>query len=69
MYSRTILTIEAQTGVVSSLLEERLMEPVLGAVYEADLYKEEDRVFSFVPDMDPANSPAPMFRLLLFAAR
>lgn len=46
------LTLEAQTDVVLFLVEERLVEPVLGAIYEAGQFKEPGTGIAFVLDVD-----------------
>ena len=48
------LTLEAQTDVVLFLLDERLVEPVLGAIYEAGQFKEAGTGIAFVLDVDRA---------------
>jgi len=45
------LTLEAQTDVVLFLLEERLVEPVLGAIYEAGRFKEPGTGIAFAVDV------------------
>jgi len=46
------LTLEAQTDVVFFLLEERLVESVLGAIYEAGQFKEPGTGIAFVLDVE-----------------
>ena len=48
------LTLEAQTDVVLFLLEERLVEPVLNAIYEAGRFKEPGTGIAFVVDVTDA---------------
>jgi nitrogen regulatory protein P-II 1 len=48
------LTLEAQTDVVLFLLEERLVDPVLGAIYEAGRFKEPGTGIAFVVDVTSA---------------
>ncbi|MBU1903167.1 MAG: P-II family nitrogen regulator [Proteobacteria bacterium] len=48
------LTLEAQTDVVLFLLEERLVEPVLNAVYQAGRFKEPGTGIAFVVDVERA---------------
>ena len=48
------LTLEAQTDVVLFLVEGRLVEPVLGAIYEAGQFKEAGTGIAFVLDVDRA---------------
>ena len=48
------LTLEAQSDVVLFLVDERLVEPVLGAVYEAGQFKEAGTGIAFVLDVDRA---------------
>ena len=45
------LTLEAQTDMVILLLEERLVEPVLSAIYEAGRFKEPGTGIAFVLDV------------------
>jgi len=46
------LTLEVQTDVVLFLLEERLVEPVLGAIYESGQFKKAGTGIAFVLDVD-----------------
>ncbi len=46
------LTLEVQTDVVLFLLEERLVEPVLGAIYESGQFKKPGTGIAFVLDVD-----------------
>jgi nitrogen regulatory protein PII len=46
------LTLEAQTDVVLFLVEEKLVEPVLGAIYEAGRFKEAGTGIAIVLDVD-----------------
>jgi nitrogen regulatory protein PII len=46
------LTLEAQTDVVLFLLEEKLVESVLGAIYEAGRFKEPGTGIAFVLDVE-----------------
>ena len=46
------LTLEAQTDVVLFLVDERLAEPVLDAVYEAGQFKEAGTGIAFAIDVD-----------------
>ena len=48
------LTLEAQTDVVLFLLEEKLVEPVLSAIYEAGRFKEPGTGIAFVVDVTGA---------------
>lgn len=48
------LTLEAQTDVVLFLLEEKFVEPVLGAIYEAGQFKEPGTGIAFVVDVEGA---------------
>ena len=48
------LTLEAQTDVVLFLLEERLVEPVLGAIYQAGRFIEPGTGIAFVVDVESA---------------
>ena len=45
------LTLEAQTDVVLFLLEERLVEPVLTAIYQAGRFREPGTGIAFVVDV------------------
>jgi len=46
------LTLEVQTDVVLFLLEARLVDPVLGAIYEAGQFKKAGTGIAFVLDVD-----------------
>ena len=48
------LALEAQTDVVLFLMEEKLVEPVLGAIYEAGQFKKAGTGIAFVLDVDRA---------------
>jgi len=48
------LTLEAQTDVVLFLLEKKLVEPVLDAIYEAGRFKEPGTGIAFVVDVTDA---------------
>ena len=48
------LTLEAQTDVVLFLLEERLVQQVLSAIYEAGRFKEPGTGIAFVVDVESA---------------
>jgi nitrogen regulatory protein PII len=48
------LTLEAQTDVILFLLEEKLVEPVLRAIYEAGRFKEPGTGIAFVLDVERA---------------
>ncbi|UCF92035.1 MAG: P-II family nitrogen regulator [Desulfobacterales bacterium] len=48
------LTLEAQTDVVLFLLEERLVEPVLNAIYDAGRFKEPGTGIAFVVHVECA---------------
>ena len=48
------LTLEAQTDVVLFLLEEKLVEPVLSAIYQAGRFKEPGTGIAFVVDVEHA---------------
>lgn len=48
------LTLEAQTDVVILLLDEKLVQPVLDAIYEAGKFVEPGTGIAFVLDVDRA---------------
>ena len=48
------LTLEAQTDVVLFLLEEKLVESVLSAIYEAGRFREPGTGIAFVVDVERA---------------
>ena len=48
------LTLEAQTDVVLFLIEESLVEPVLGAIYKAGQFKEAGTGIAFVLNLERA---------------